>query len=225
MTVFNVSDDKKQKTLAQIATLQIPSSHAGAAHLAARHGWPDLVGDWRAPKSRAQDHRFATRPQDKIAVGQSTQPLQMIGRNLYVGRQLPLGQAVHLTQADGESMESNWKTVVGARLLAANQGTDGQLVCVSEGADTFLLSANEVSTGVSVLAVSNNSSCRKTRSNHCRLLLWRTVASRFGQTGPKANCGSSARVLCHRQRSLCLNRWNAHRCDSRGECCCRSLAV
>lgn len=146
LSVFNVSDDKNQRTLAPVATLQIPTSHAGAAHLAAGTDgqiWL-AVGALRKVVLKTDVLQL---DQQAIAVGQSTQPLQMIGRNLYVGRQLPLGQAVHLTQADGESMQSNWKTVVGAGLLAANQGTDGQLVCVSEGADTFLLSANEVSNG------------------------------------------------------------------------------
>lgn len=146
LTVFNVSDDKNQKTLAQIATLQIPTSHAGAAHLAAGTDgqvWLS-VGALRKVVLKTD---LLQLDQQAIAIGQSTQPLQMVGRNLYVGRQLPLGQAVHLTQADGESMQSNWKTVVGARLLAANQGADGQLVCVSEGADTFLVSASEVTTG------------------------------------------------------------------------------
>ncbi len=147
LTVFNVSDDKNQKTLAQIATLQIPTSHAGAAHLAAGTDGQIWLSVGALRKVVLKTNVMQLDEQATIAVGQSIQPLQMIGRNLYVGRQLPLGLAVHLTQADGESMESNWKTVVGARLLAANQGADGQLVCVTEGADTFLLSANEVSTG------------------------------------------------------------------------------
>ena len=146
LTVFNVSDDKNQKTIAQLATLQIPTSHAGAAYLAAGTDgqiWLS-VGALRKVVLKTDVLQL---DQSAIAIGQSTQPMQMIGRNLYVGRQLPIGQAVHLTQADGESMQSNWKVVVGASLLAVNQGSDGQLVCVSEGADTFLLSANEISNG------------------------------------------------------------------------------
>ena len=147
LSVFNVSDDQNQRTLAPVATLQIPTSHSGAAHLAA--GADDQI--WLAVgalrKVQLKTDVLQLDPQDKIAVGQSTQPLQMIGRNLYVGRQLPVGQAVHLTQADGESMQSNWKTVVGASILAASLGADGQLVCVTEGGDTFLLSANEITNG------------------------------------------------------------------------------
>ncbi len=147
LSVFNVSDDQNQRTLAPVATLQIPTSHSGAAHLAA--GADDQI--WLAVgalrKVQLKTDVLQLDSQDKIAVGQSTQPMQMIGRNLYVGRQLPVGQAVHLTQADGESMQSNWKTVVGASILAANFGTDGQLVCVTEGGDTFLLSANEITNG------------------------------------------------------------------------------
>lgn len=146
LSVFNVSDDKNQKTLAPVATLQIPTSHAGAAHLAAGTDgqiWL-MVGALRKVQLKTDVLQL---DQQAIAVGQSTQPMQMIGRNVYVGRQLPVGQAVHLTQADGELMQSNWRTVVGASILAASPGTDGQLVCITEGADTFLLSANEVSTG------------------------------------------------------------------------------
>lgn len=147
LSVFNVSDDQNQRTLAPVATLQIPTSHTGAAHLAA--GADDQI--WLAVgalrKVQLKTNVLQLDSQDKIAVGQSTQPMQMIGRNLYVGRQLPVGQAVHLTQADGESMESNWKLVVGASILTANPGTGGQLVCVTEGGDTFLLSANEITNG------------------------------------------------------------------------------
>ncbi|MBC7817545.1 MAG: PQQ-binding-like beta-propeller repeat protein, partial [Planctomycetaceae bacterium] len=146
LSVFNVSDDQNQRTLAPVAALQIPTSHSGAAHLAA--GADDqiwlAVGALRKVQLKTDVLQL---DQQAIAVGQSTQPMQMIGRNLYVGRQLPVGQAVHLTQADGESMQSNWKTVVGANILAASPGTDGQLVCVTEGADTFLLSANEINNG------------------------------------------------------------------------------
>jgi outer membrane protein assembly factor BamB/uncharacterized Zn finger protein (UPF0148 family)/pSer/pThr/pTyr-binding forkhead associated (FHA) protein len=146
LSVFNVSDDKNQRTLSPVAVLQIPTGHAGAAHLAA--GADDqiwlAVGALRKVQLKTDVLQL---DQQAIAFGQSTQPIQMIGRNLYVGRQLPIGQAVHLTQADGESMQSNWRTVVGASILAANFGTDGQLVCVTEGADTFLLSANELANG------------------------------------------------------------------------------
>lgn len=146
LSVFNVSDDKNQRTLGLVATLQIPTSHSGAAHLAA--GADDQiwlsVGALRKVQLKTDVLQL---DQQAIAIGQSTQPMQMIGRNLYVGRQLPVGQSVHLTQADGESMQSNWRTVVGASILAASPGTDGQLVCVTDAADTFLLSASEVSNG------------------------------------------------------------------------------
>lgn len=146
LSVFNVSDDKNQRTLAPVSTLQIPSSHAGAAHLAAGTDGQIWLSIGALRKAQLKTDVLQL-DQQTIAVGQSTQPLQMIGRNLYVGRQLPIGQAVHLTQADGESMQSNWRTVVGATILAVNRGSDGQLVCVSEGADTFLISANEVMNG------------------------------------------------------------------------------
>ncbi len=146
LSVLNVSDDQNQRTLAPVSTLQIPTTHSGAAHLAA--GADDqiwlAVGALRKVQLKTDVLQL---DQQAIAVGQSTQPMQMIGRNLYVGRQLPIGQAVHLTQADGESMQSNWRTVVGAKILAASPGTDGQLVCVTEGADTFLVSATEINNG------------------------------------------------------------------------------
>ncbi len=147
LSVFNVSDDQNQRTLAPVATLQIPTNHSGAAHLAAGADDQIWLSVGALRKVQLKTDVLQLDSQDKIAVGQSMQPMQMIGRNLYVGRQLPIGQAVHLTQADGESMQSNWKTVVGASILAASLGTDGQLVCVTEGADTFLLSANEITNG------------------------------------------------------------------------------
>ncbi len=146
LSVFNVSDDKNQRTLAPISTLQIPISYAGAAHLAAGADGQIWIAAGALRKVQLKTDVLQL-DQQAVAVGHSVQPVQMIGRSLYVGRQSLIGPAVHLTQADGESMSSNWKTVVGASLLAATPGADGQLACVSSGADTFLISANELANG------------------------------------------------------------------------------
>lgn len=146
LSVFNVSDDKNQRTLAPVSTLQIPTSFSGAGHLAAGADgqiWL-AIGALRKVQLKTDILQL---DQQQVAVGQSTQPIQMIGRSLYVGRQLPISSAVYLTQADGESMESNWKTIVGSSLLAVTVSADGQLVGASNGGDTFLISANEVATG------------------------------------------------------------------------------
>ena len=146
LTVFNVSDDKNQRTLAPVSTLQIPTSFAGTGHLTAGADgqiWLS-IGALRKVQLKTDVLQL---DQQQVAVGQSTQPIQAIGRSLYVGRQLPISSAVHLTQADGESMQSNWKTIVGSSLLAVTAGADGQIVCASNGGDTFLISANEIANG------------------------------------------------------------------------------
>ncbi len=148
LSVYNVSDDKNQKAFSLDATLQIPFKWGARADLAA--GPEGQI--WFAAESLRKvllktGNLVLQSEQQQIAVGQSLQPVQRIGRNLYIGRQLPISSAVHLTQADGESMQSNFRTIVGASLLATNTGSDGQLVCVSSGADTFLISANEVANG------------------------------------------------------------------------------
>ncbi len=146
LSVFNVSDDKNQRTLAPIASLQIPTNFNGVGHLAAGTDgqiWM-AIGALRKVQLKTDVLQL---DQQSVAVGQSTQPVQMIGRSLYIGRQLPISQAVHLTQTDGESMQSNWKTVVGSSILATAPGADGQLVCATNGGDTFLISAAEVTAG------------------------------------------------------------------------------
>lgn len=146
LSVFNVSDDKNQRTLAPVASLQVPIGFSGAAHVAAGADgqiWL-AVGALRKVQLKTD---LLQLDQVQVAVGQSIQPVQMVGRNLYIGRQTPISQAVHFTQADGDAMQSNWKVIVGGSLLALNRGADGQLVCVSNGGDTFLIGANELSNG------------------------------------------------------------------------------
>ena len=146
LSVFNVSDDKNQRTLAPVSTLQIPTNFSGTGHLSAGADgqiWLS-IGALRKVQLKTDVLQL---DQQQVAVGQSTQPIQAIGRSLYVGRQLPISQAVHLTQADGESMQSNWKTIVGSSLIAVTAGADGQIVCASNGGDTFLISANEIANG------------------------------------------------------------------------------
>jgi len=54
----------------------------------------------------------------QIAVGISTQSLQVIGQRMYLGRRSPYSGSVFFTQVEREEMTSHWRTVLGAKVLA-----------------------------------------------------------------------------------------------------------
>ncbi|MBX3439268.1 MAG: PQQ-binding-like beta-propeller repeat protein, partial [Planctomycetaceae bacterium] len=78
--------------------------------------------------------------QQFVNVGIASQPLQQLGKRIYVGRTLPYSSAVTVFQADRDQLISQWQTVVGGRLLAAAGSGQGAFVAVAETGDVFRIS-------------------------------------------------------------------------------------
>jgi hypothetical protein len=82
--------------------------------------------------------------QNEVALGLASQPLQHTGHVLFNARRLPFTDAVTLTHTDRDSMESEWRVVLGARLIACSPfENDGTIVCATAAGSLFRLSEDE----------------------------------------------------------------------------------
>lgn len=145
VSAFVVSDKKGQPALAPIVSFQVPRAQATPISLTVG---PD--GQlWMASSGlrRLSVKGGAAKIDGPVlAEGILTQPMQALGKTLYVGRKHAFSDAVLFTQADRDQMVSPWRTVVGAAPLAVVPTADG-VTCLSEQGDVFRIASRELQSG------------------------------------------------------------------------------
>lgn len=145
VSAFVVSDKKGQPALAPVVSFQVPRAQPTPISLTVG---PD--GQlWMASSGlRRLSLKGGAAKIDGpvLAEGILTQPMQSVGKTLFVGRKQPFSEAVLFTQADRDQMVSPWRTVLGAAPLALLPGGDGAL-CLSEQGDIFRLGTRELNSG------------------------------------------------------------------------------
>ena len=91
----------------------------------------------------------AIQPGSKVVnIGVATQPIQLQGRKLYIGRALPYSSSTTLFQTDRDELTSDWQTVVGAQLIGWGSYPDQTgLVAVNETGDVFRITDENLASG------------------------------------------------------------------------------
>ena len=145
LTAFTVSDDPNHKTLTRVATHQVQTDHAGPIHLEVGPGGHLWMASSKLQRFQLTSDSLKLNP-NRIAEGLSSQPLQSIGNQMFVGRRLPHSDSVVFTRVERDAepqMKSHWRTVVGAGLLECRPLSNGLLLCVTETGGLFHLRDNE----------------------------------------------------------------------------------
>lgn len=147
INIFTISDELDKEPLAVVARPPAQSEYSGAVHLLA--GADNLV--WTASDQLRQyqltQDALLEDAKKKQSIGASAQPIQSIGRTLFVGRRQLESDAVSMAQYDGVEMESEWRTVVGGGLLAMSQPRDDLLVCLTRSGDLFQVGDSNLEAG------------------------------------------------------------------------------
>lgn len=145
--VFTVSDEPDKEPLSTVAKPPAKSDYNGAVHL--RAGADDLfwsASDFLRQFQLTQDALLEDQKK-RIYIGASAQPIQSIGRNLFVGRRQLESDAVSFTQVDGEQMASEWRTVLGGGVLAISPARPDTAVCLTRSGDLFQISDSSIGAG------------------------------------------------------------------------------
>ena len=145
--VFTVSDEPDKEPLSTVAKPPAQSDYTGAVHL--RAGADDLfwsASDFLRQFQLTQDALLEDQKK-RIYIGASAQPIQSIGRNLFVGRHQLESDAVSFTQVDGEEMASEWRTVLGGGVLAVSPARPDTAVCLTRSGDLFQISDSSINAG------------------------------------------------------------------------------
>ena len=145
--VFTVSDEPDKEPLSTIAKPPGLSNYTGPVHL--RAGADGLF--WSASdflrKFQLTQDALLEDPTKAEAIGASAQPIQSIGRNLFVGRRQLHSDSVSLAQYDGDEIEAEWRTVLGGGVLAISSVSADTAVCVTRSGDVFQISDSALDAG------------------------------------------------------------------------------
>lgn len=145
--VFTVSDEPDKQPLSTVARPPAQSEYDGAVHL--RAGADDLfwsASDYLRQFQLTQDALLEDQKK-RIYIGASAQPIQSIGRNLFVGRRQLESDAVSFAQVDGEEMASEWRTVIGGGVLAIASARPDTAVCATRSGDLFQIGDSSIDAG------------------------------------------------------------------------------
>ncbi len=148
ISAFAVSDTPGQESLAPTTSLAIPNQQDGPIFLS-----PGPDGQlWMAGSSVRQlqlklnSQTFSLNPAE-IAVGISSQPLQVVGQFLYTARRLPFAGSVFFSEIDRELMTGQWRTVFGSSIIGTSVFPGGEIVTVGEAGDVFSTGLTELDSG------------------------------------------------------------------------------
>ena len=148
--VFTVSDEPDKEPLSAIAKPPgLSTTYNGPVYLrAGADGLFWSASDFLRKYQLTQDALLED-PTKAVALGASApaQPIQSIGRNLFVGRLQLHSDSVSLAQYDGDEIEAEWRTVLGGGVLAISAVSADTAVCVTCSGDVFQISDSSIAAG------------------------------------------------------------------------------
>ena len=143
VTVFMVNDAVGEKAIARVATNQIQDVAPTRMFLSARPGDELFLAGASLRKFRLQGDTLSI-DQAETATGIHLRSPTVIGRQFYMTRREPFARSTYFTVADGASMSSLWRVILGAKVLAVAPQENGEIIAVSDVGTSFKVKSDEV---------------------------------------------------------------------------------
>lgn len=145
ITAFTVTDEEGKRKLSEIASAQLQDPLSCQIYLSAGSGGQLWMCSSALRKFTLQNTGI-TLDKKKIADGLASQPMQLIGNNLYLARRLLSSNSVIFTIANRDEMSSTWKSILGTDIVATypyGAGDQQGLICITSDGDIFRLREND----------------------------------------------------------------------------------
>jgi outer membrane protein assembly factor BamB/pSer/pThr/pTyr-binding forkhead associated (FHA) protein len=145
ITAFTVSDTPGQEALTPTTSVVVPNQQDSQIFLS-----PGPDGQlWMAGSSVRQlqlklNSQTFSLNSAEIAVGISSQPLQVVGQYLYAARRVPYAESVLFSEIDREPMTGQWRTVFGSSIIGSSVFRGGEIVTVGEAGEVFATDPGEL---------------------------------------------------------------------------------
>ncbi len=148
VSAFVVAETGDERSLSFVATSQV--KNAGGSPIFLSTGPDGQMWTYCSALRRFELTQNSLLPEkEELAVGLASQPLQVSGDSLFLGRRLPYSRAVLFSEADRQQMAVQWQVALGAGILAATTpaGQDGSVLCVTTLGDLFQVTPQKLARG------------------------------------------------------------------------------
>jgi outer membrane protein assembly factor BamB/TolA-binding protein len=147
ITAFTVSKDEDQPPLVRITETQVSGEHSGPLFLKTGADGQLWMAGSAFRSFQLKTDTIVFDEAERVAVGISTQPLQLVDRYFFLGRRQPYHQAVLFTPVERDQLTSHWKTVLGSSLIALIATAPDAALCVTETGDVYGIGPSELKAG------------------------------------------------------------------------------
>lgn len=131
LSAYVLNDAEGRAEMSLIGSYRVQEGYAGPLHVALgpdQQFWMSSSG-FRRFEIAADSVRMDT---TAVALGLTSQPLQSLGEMFFVGRRAPFAEGVQFTNVDRQTLTGTWRTVLGARPVAAQVGEAQNLILTTE---------------------------------------------------------------------------------------------
>lgn len=146
LTVFTVNDQPDEEPIARVANNQLQDVEATRMFLSAQPGGNVYLAGASLRKFQLQSNTLVI-DQKETAEGIHLRSPIVIGNRLYMTRREPFARSTYFTVADGDSMTSFWRVILGANVLAVAPQASGELTAVTDVGTAFRLKPEEIDAG------------------------------------------------------------------------------
>ena len=148
IAAFRVSETGDDRSLAIAASTQVKNAGGSPIFLATG---PDsqmwMLSSALRRFELTQDSLLPAK--QELAIGLASQPLQISGDSLYVGRRLAYSRAVLFAEADRQQMILQWQVSLGGAVLecTAPSAADAAVICVTSLGDLYQVTPQKLARG------------------------------------------------------------------------------
>lgn len=139
LSAYSVSAETDQPTLSLVAEASIGDKRTAAWVINGPDGQLWMVSTALRKLKLTTDSLELSA--DSTAEGFASQPIQMLGTQLFVGRYSSGSRAVHFSRIDRDSLSSEWRTTVGDAVSVTTEGSDGELIGLSASGEVWRIRA------------------------------------------------------------------------------------
>ncbi|HUQ72195.1 MAG TPA: PQQ-binding-like beta-propeller repeat protein, partial [Planctomycetaceae bacterium] len=146
LTAFVVNDDPGRMGLTKVGDYRVQDAYGGPMRVLLgpdQQFWMSSTA-FRRFKIEADSISMDPTP---VAVGLTSQPLQVVAETFFVARRLPFGEAVQFTNVDRDRMSGTWRTAVGARPRLILGSDSGPVAIVTDSGFVYTVGANRLASG------------------------------------------------------------------------------
>ncbi len=146
ITVFTINDQEGEEPIARVANNQLQDVEPTRMFLAARPGGELFLAGASLRKFQLRSNTLVI-DQKETAEGIHLRDPVVIGKRLYMTRREPFAKSTYFTVADGDSMTSFWRLIVGSNVLAVAPQESGDITAVTDVGSAFRIKQNELAAG------------------------------------------------------------------------------